>query len=182
MVAPPHRSRHRSLKEGRQIFVYFVEDGSPRWCLSAICECWVFFLLKASMKWMVTGNMYAFMWFMDLFVFFGLIFMCVFMFLGHVYASFALQLVCRVWTLRSFGLWATIPRKGMGQGSNVVKITSYSCSYSWWKKSDVHQLRLVVNPIIYKVLYIRGGCLGFFPSTDFIDFHTHTFIATSTIR
>ena len=31
----------------------------------------------------------------------------------------------------------------------------------WWKKSGDHQLRLVVNPIIYKVLYIPGGCLGF---------------------
>ena len=25
----------------------------------------------------------------------------------------------------------------------------------------LHQLRLVVYPIIYKVLYIPGGCLGF---------------------
>ena len=29
----------------------------------------------------------------------------------------------------------------------------------------LHQLRLVVFPIIYKVLYIPGGCLGFQPST-----------------
>ena len=29
----------------------------------------------------------------------------------------------------------------------------------------LHQLRLVVCPIIYKVLYIPGGCLGFQPST-----------------
>ena len=27
------------------------------------------------------------------------------------------------------------------------------------------QLRLVVYPIMYKVLYIPGGCLGFLPST-----------------
>ena len=33
------------------------------------------------------------------------------------------------------------------------------------QKSGVHQLRLVVYPIIYKVLYIPGGCLGFLPST-----------------
>ena len=33
------------------------------------------------------------------------------------------------------------------------------------QKSGVHQLRLVVYPIIYKVLYITGGCLGFLPST-----------------
>jgi len=29
------------------------------------------------------------------------------------------------------------------------------------QKSCVHQLRLVVYPIIYKVFYIPGGCLGF---------------------
>ena len=29
----------------------------------------------------------------------------------------------------------------------------------------LHQLRLVVYPIIYKVLDIPGGCLGFLPST-----------------
>ncbi len=28
-----------------------------------------------------------------------------------------------------------------------------------------NQLRLVVYPIIYKILYIPGGCLGFLPST-----------------
>ena len=27
----------------------------------------------------------------------------------------------------------------------------------WWKKSDFHQLRLVVFPIIYRVFYIPGG-------------------------
>ena len=29
----------------------------------------------------------------------------------------------------------------------------------------LHQLRLVVYPIIYRVLYISGGCVGFQPST-----------------
>ena len=33
------------------------------------------------------------------------------------------------------------------------------------QKSGVHQLRLVVYSISYKVLYIPGGCLGFLPST-----------------
>ncbi len=33
-----------------------------------------------------------------------------------------------------------------------------------WLKSGVHQLRLVVYPIIYRVLYIPGGA-GFLPST-----------------
>ena len=29
----------------------------------------------------------------------------------------------------------------------------------------LHQLRLVVYPTVYRVLYIPGGCLGFLPST-----------------
>ena len=29
----------------------------------------------------------------------------------------------------------------------------------------LHQLRLVVYPILYKVLYRPGGCLGFLPGT-----------------
>ena len=33
------------------------------------------------------------------------------------------------------------------------------------QKSGMHQLRLVVYTIIYKVLYIPGGYLGFLPST-----------------
>ena len=36
----------------------------------------------------------------------------------------------------------------------------------------LHQFRLVVYPIIYKVLYIPGGCLGFLPSTVGILVHT----------
>ena len=30
-------------------------------------------------------------------------------------------------------------------------------SYCWWKKSGVHQLRLVVYSVFYRVLYIPGG-------------------------
>ena len=37
--------------------------------------------------------------------------------------------------------------------------------YCWWFRNPANQLRLVVYPIIYKVLYIPGGCLGFRPST-----------------
>ena len=33
------------------------------------------------------------------------------------------------------------------------------------QKSGCHQLRLVAYLIIYKVLYIPGGCLGLLPST-----------------
>ena len=39
----------------------------------------------------------------------------------------------------------------------------------------LQQLRLVVkNPIIYKVLYIPGGCLGFLPSIVAIFYMTQT--------
>ena len=42
---------------------------------------------------------------------------------------------------------------------------------NWWEiyilpeTNSLHQLRLVVYPIIYRVLYIPGACLGFLPST-----------------
>ena len=35
----------------------------------------------------------------------------------------------------------------------------------------LHQLRLVVYPIIYKVFYIPGGCLGILPSTVLCQIH-----------
>ena len=38
-------------------------------------------------------------------------------------------------------------------------------TYCWWKKSGVHQLRLVVYPSIFRALYIPGGCWGFLPPT-----------------
>ena len=37
----------------------------------------------------------------------------------------------------------------------------------------LHQLRLVVFPIIYRVSYIPGGCLGFQPSTVSSILYTH---------
>ena len=39
--------------------------------------------------------------------------------------------------------------------------------YCWWFRNpgSTHQLRLVVYPIIYRVLCIPSGCLGFLPST-----------------
>ena len=48
--------------------------------------------------------------------------------------------------------------QGNGGKSRLIQI------YCGWKKSGVHQLRLVVYPIIYRVLYISGGA-GFLPST-----------------
>ncbi len=48
-------------------------------------------------------------------------------------------------------------------------------TYGWWFRNPANQLRLVVYPIIYKVLYIPSGA-GFFPSTVVIKdgqcFHT----------
>ena len=38
------------------------------------------------------------------------------------------------------------------------------CYYCWWFRNPANQLRLVVYPIIYRVLYIQGGA-GFLPST-----------------
>ena len=38
-------------------------------------------------------------------------------------------------------------------------------TYCWWFRNPANHLRLVVYPIIYRVLYISGGCLGFLPST-----------------
>jgi len=35
----------------------------------------------------------------------------------------------------------------------------------------LHQLRLVVYPIIHGVLFIPGGCLGFLPSTVSPNYH-----------
>ena len=33
--------------------------------------------------------------------------------------------------------------------------------YCWWFRNPANQLRLVVYPSIWRVLYIPGGCLGF---------------------
>ncbi len=38
-------------------------------------------------------------------------------------------------------------------------------SYCWWFRNPANQLRLVVYPMVYRVLYIPGGCLAFDPST-----------------
>ena len=51
---------------------------------------------------------------------------------------------------------------------------SMTCWYCWWKNSGDHQLRLVSYPIIYRVLYIPGGLLGFLPSTVFPKFSEFT--------
>ena len=41
------------------------------------------------------------------------------------------------------------------------------------QKSGDHQLRLVVYPIFYRVLYFQGGCLGFQPSRVAECFERH---------
>ena len=38
--------------------------------------------------------------------------------------------------------------------------TSWLMSYCWWFRNPANQLSLVVYPIIHKVFYIPGGCLG----------------------
>ena len=47
-----------------------------------------------------------------------------------------------------------------------IKVMGRSEWYCWWLKSGVHQVRLVVYPIIYREFYIPGGA-GFLPSTVF---------------
>ena len=57
---------------------------------------------------------------------------------------------------------------GVWQRSKVMRAACFFLymHICWWmKKSGVYQLRLVIYPIIYRVLYIPGGCLGFLPST-----------------
>ena len=56
-------------------------------------------------------------------------------------------------------------------------------------RNPANQLRLVVYPIIYRVLYIPGGCLGFLPSTVvpvnmecFHDFPAHDVPSSSVIH
>ena len=64
-------------------------------------------------------------------------------------------------------------------------------TYCWWFRNPAftHQLRLVVYPIVYKVLHIPGGCLGFLPSTVFFlarpgtsMIKTHPFPKKSLVR
>ena len=54
-------------------------------------------------------------------------------------------------------------------------------SYCWWFRNPAHQLRLVVHPVIYRVLYMPGGA-GFLPSTvliHLIDITDHNPTASS---
>ena len=49
-------------------------------------------------------------------------------------------------------------------GSKLPWFPYNNCSYCWWFRNPANQLRLVVYPTIYRVLYISGGA-GFLPST-----------------
>ena len=54
-------------------------------------------------------------------------------------------------------------------------------SYCWWFRNPAHQLRLVVHPVIYRVLFMPGGA-GFLPSTvliHLIDITDHNPTASS---
>ena len=78
------------------------------------------------------------------------------------------------------GLWWKTLLKWMIWGYHHFRKHPYTkypgtlfSGWKWWQtlillmvqKSGVYQLRLVVSPIIYKVLYIACGCLGFLPPT-----------------
>ena len=53
------------------------------------------------------------------------------------------------------------------------------CYYCWWFRNPANQLRLVVYPIIYRVLYISGGA-EFPPSTVcHTDVNTHIFVGST---
>jgi len=65
----------------------------------------------------------------------------------------------RIWRLKKGPL--NLPSSKVGGLLASKFATLSSC---WWLKSGVHQLRLVVCPTIYKVLYIPGGA-GVQPST-----------------
>ncbi len=63
--------------------------------------------------------------------------------------------------------WTMLAR---GRGPEIMEwidIEAFAqLTYCWWLKSGVHQLRLLVFPIIFRVSYIPGGA-GFQPSTVF---------------
>ena len=68
----------------------------------------------------------------------------------------------------------SLPKK-VGGFSHIAQVTFCTRTATWRsfkvilllmvQNSGGHQLRLVGSPIIYRDLYIPGGCLGFLPST-----------------
>ena len=76
------------------------------------------------------------------------------------------------WELRYFSVCWT---HGVAKKTNAIHLSLAKAEVRWKEgvflpmillmDKILHQLRLVVYPIIYKVLYIPGGCLGFRPST-----------------
>ena len=53
--------------------------------------------------------------------------------------------------------------RGHGASADKINISCNIYIYILLMDEILHQLRLVVDPIIYRVLYIPGGCLGFLP-------------------
>ncbi len=51
--------------------------------------------------------------------------------------------------------------------------------YCWWFRNPANQLRLVVYPIIYRALYIPGGCLGFLNHQQYLWFLSFLFSFTT---
>ena len=49
-------------------------------------------------------------------------------------------------------------------------------------RNPANQLRLVVHPIVYRVIYISGDCLGFLPSTVVSPFLKKYFSGSKDVR
>ena len=65
----------------------------------------------------------------------------------------------------TWGKWSKFDDHFFSDGLVQLVQPSTRGSYCWWKKSGDRQLRLVGYPMIYRVLYIPGGCLEIIPST-----------------
>ena len=66
-----------------------------------------------------------------------------------------------------FGRQQTPPKTNMADDLTRLQKECNGTVDSFRNPGSTHQLRLLVYPSIYKVLYIPGGCLGFLSSTVF---------------
>ena len=64
-------------------------------------------------------------------------------------------------------LWSTRSRSMRGAALDEGSATKNY--YGWWKKSGRFTSWYGKYPLIYRVLYIPGGCLGFLPSTVWLQ-------------
>ena len=82
------------------------------------------------------------------------------------------------WTINSMGdmwhvNWKNRPERAMTWHRKPLKHIQ-TLKYCWWFRNPANQLRLVVYPIMYRVLYIPGGA-GFLKTINctFIQFIRH---------